>query len=125
MALIESPAWTMTTPGVVWVTGEQDIANVRELSARFAEAAAQGAVDLVVDLSGVEFMDASTVAAIVGLRSLRAAQSAPFSVRAPSARARRVLAACGLLELLDGSSEAPPQQPAALPLVSSARAANG
>ena len=99
------PSRTVTTSLVVWITGDQDLANVRELSAAFAQAAALGGVDLVVDLSGVAFMDASTVGAIVRLRHLRALQCAPFAVWAPSAPARGVLSACGLLELLEGGPE--------------------
>ena len=105
MVRTELPYPGIAAPGVVWITGEQDLANVRELAAALARAAAVADADLVVDLSGVEFMDASTVGVILRLRNLRAAQSAPFCVRAPSPVATRVLSACGLLELVQGAPE--------------------
>ena len=88
------------TSSVFWMSGEHDIANVRWLSKELAMAAAQTDA-LVIDLSGVEFMDASTVGAIIGMRQQFGGRPTSFSLRAPSPLARRVLDACGLLELLD------------------------
>jgi anti-anti-sigma factor len=71
---------------VVWVRGEHDLANRVHLS-----------------VSGVTFMDASTIGALVGARNGLAARSRSLSVRAPSLRARRVLDLCGLAYLIDES----------------------
>ena len=85
---------------VVWITGEHDIANFAscQLSSRPADALDDG--DLVVDLSGVEFMDASDRGRAPQPSGPAGRAVPPRLGAAPSATARRVLAACGLLELL-------------------------
>jgi anti-anti-sigma factor len=88
---------------VVWVRGEHDLATRVHLSVVIAKAARLDAADVVVDLSGVTFMDASTIGALVGARNGLAARSRSLSVRAPSLRARRVLDLCGLAYLIDES----------------------
>lgn len=86
---------------VVWVGGEHDIATRIELSGAIAHAAARDDSDVFVDLSAVTFMDASTIGAIVGGRNLLRSRSRVLSVRAPSARALRVLDLCGLGSLIE------------------------
>lgn len=86
---------------VVWVRGEHDLTTRVHLSVVITEAARLDAGDVVVDLSGVTFMDASTIGTLVGARNRLAAQSRSLSVRAPSLRARRVLDLCELAHLID------------------------
>lgn len=86
---------------VVWVRGEQDLATRAHLLDTIAEAARVDDGDIVVDLSGVTFMDASTVGAFVAARNRARASSRSLSVRDPSPRARRVLDLCGLARLID------------------------
>jgi anti-anti-sigma factor len=50
---------------VVWLRGEHDVSTVSALSQTMARAIALDDGDLVVDLSGVQFMDAATVGVIV------------------------------------------------------------
>ena len=57
--------------------------------------------DVVVDLSGVEFMDASTVGTIVRTRNLLGSRSRSLTLRSPSSCARRVLHACHLAALVE------------------------
>ena len=72
MALIESfknipsrsppdPTGPQPARTVVWLIGEHDTSTVRELSTTLARAIALDDTDLVVDLTGVGFMDASTM----------------------------------------------------------------
>ena len=86
---------------VVWVGGEHDVATRTNLAVTIAQAAVADDADIVVDLSGVTFMDASTIGALVDARNLLRAASRSLSVRAPSPRARRVLDLCGLTLLID------------------------
>lgn len=86
---------------VVWLRGEHDIATKAELSETLARAIAIDDAHLVVDLSQVQFMDASTVGVIVRARDLLLPHSRVLSLRAPARCARRVLDACGLAELVD------------------------
>jgi anti-sigma B factor antagonist len=86
---------------VVWVRGEHDMATRAHLFVTIAQAARLADADIVVDLSGVTFMDASTVDAFVLARNRLRARSRSLSVRAPSPPARRLLELCGLARLID------------------------
>lgn len=111
MAHTEFPSVSVPHPGfavpggdpvatVIWVRGEHDIATRAGLSEAIMAAAALDDADVLVDLSAVTFMDASTVGAIVGGRNLLRSSSRSLAVRAPSVRARRVLDLCGLAHLV-------------------------
>lgn len=88
---------------VVWVRGEHDIATRVSLVVVIARAAQRNDADLVVDLSRVTFMDASTIGAIVGSRNRLRSQGRSLHVRAPSPAAARVLELCGLGSLVQPS----------------------
>lgn len=85
---------------VVWVRGEHDLATRVSLAVAVARAAQLDDVPVVVDLSGVTFMDASTVGAIVGNRNRLRARRQSLELRAPSPPALRVLELCGLESLI-------------------------
>ena len=86
---------------VVWVRGEQDISTAAALSETLAGKIALDDRDLVVDLSGVRFMDASTIGVLVRTcRQLRA-RSRSLVLRSPSVFARQILDICGLADLID------------------------
>jgi anti-sigma B factor antagonist len=86
---------------VVWLRGEHDVSTVSALSQTMARAIALDDGDLVVDLSGVQFMDAATVGVIVRARDFLALQSRSLVLHAPSACAARVLDLCALADLLE------------------------
>ena len=90
---------------VVWVSGEHDIATREQLNVTLAQAAGLDDADVVVDLSGVTFMDASTIGALVVARNRLRSRARSLSVRAPSPRARRLLDLCGLAPLIDDFRE--------------------
>jgi anti-anti-sigma factor len=85
---------------VVWVRGEHDIATKVSLAVAIARAAQRDDAPLLVDLSGVTFMDASTVGAIVGSRNRLGSRGQSLELRAPSALALRVIGLCGLTDLI-------------------------
>ena len=86
---------------IIWLRGEHDIATKVGLVVAIARAAQRDdSADLLVDLGGVTFMDASTIGAIVGSRNRLRSRSQSLDVRAPSAVARRVLDLCGLAHLV-------------------------
>ena len=95
---------------VVWLRGDHDMATTAELSGALARAMAIDEMDLVVDLTYVQFMDASTVAVFVRAREFLLLRSRALTLRAPLKAARRVLDACGLAELIDPD---PPRSEAA------------
>lgn len=86
---------------VVRVSGDQDIANVSALSDALASATRADGATVVVDLSGVTFMDASTLGAIVRARLVLESASRSLIVRSPSPCARRLLDLCGFHDLTE------------------------
>jgi anti-anti-sigma factor len=90
---------------VVWLWGEHDLSTDSALCLTLARAIALDGAGLIVDLSGVEFMGASTLSIIVRARDFLLQRSASFTVRSPSACARRVIRVCGLDDLLGLSPE--------------------
>jgi anti-sigma B factor antagonist len=99
----------------VWVRGEQDASTCVQLSATLAEASGLDDADVVVDLSGVTFMDASTIGALVVARNRLRVLSRCLCVRDPSPRTRRLLDLCGLARLID-EHPTPTQPPRATAL---------
>lgn len=85
---------------VLWIRGEQDAATRAHLSVAIAEHADLDTVDVVVDLSGVTFMDASTVGTLVVARNRMRSRSRSLSVRDPSPRSRRLLELCGVTSII-------------------------
>ena len=86
---------------VVWLRGEHDIASRARLSTTMAYIIGLDDSDIVIDLSGVTFMDASTVSAIVSARQALRLLTRSLDVRAPSPPALRLLNLCGLADLID------------------------
>lgn len=111
MALIESPSVTIPgrgppppsagSPSIVRFQGEHDIATVQVLAAQLARVIASTESDLSIDLSGVTFMDASTVSVIVCARQFLASRDRALTLRSPGTAARRIIKICRLEELLD------------------------
>jgi anti-anti-sigma factor len=99
-------------PIVVWLWGDHDASTDSLLCLTLARAIAFDRARLVLDLSKVGLMGASTLGVIVRAREfLRqrsrslTVRSRSLTVRAPSASARRVMDACGLNDLLGPSPE--------------------
>ena len=104
-----SPAGSIdVVPTIVWVRGVHDVATRVHLSLTIAQAARLDDEDLVVDLSGVTFMDVSTVSALVVARNRLAERGRGLVVRAPSPRALRVIDLCGQQGLVDDAVPEPP-----------------
>ena len=92
---------------VVWLCGEHDLATAHSLAAAIATAAGVDDTDLVLDLSGVQFMDSTTIVAILRGKSLLATRGRTMTVRDPSRPARYVLGLCDLGYIV----ETPPTTP--------------
>jgi len=86
---------------VVELTGEFDLAGVGFVSTAIVDAISAGGRDVVVDLAGVSFMDASTLRAVLHGRSLVATRGGRLTVRAARPGARRLFEACDLTELIE------------------------
>jgi anti-anti-sigma factor len=86
---------------VVRVRGEQDMTTAAALSESLAGQIALDDRDLVIDLSEVRFMDASTIGVIVQTCGQLRRRSRSLTLRSPSMFARRLLDICGLADLVD------------------------
>jgi anti-anti-sigma regulatory factor len=97
-----------TQDTVVWLGGEHDLSSAEELMQAIATAVESGRSDVVIDLSGVEFMDSktidfmdsTTIDQILAARIRLGAQGRKARIRAPSHAARYLLEICGLTHLV-------------------------
>jgi anti-anti-sigma factor len=94
-----------TGPTVVWLRGEHDIATDGELRRVLACIIAANDAAIVLDLSDVELMSASTLGVIVTARTLLRMRSRSLTVRSPSAFVRRIIGICGLDDLVGPSGQ--------------------
>jgi anti-sigma B factor antagonist len=80
---------------VVTLSGEIDIATADDIG-RDVLAAVDAATPVVVDLSGVAFMDTSGIALLLDIAN----SAAGVELRSPSTQVRRVVEASGLATIL-------------------------
>ena len=89
-----------TGPTVVWLRGEHDISNASRLSQALSEVIALDQEDVVIDLSGVEFMSGGTVALFFRANSFLGARGRSLTLRAPRPATLRLLGICDLAHLV-------------------------
>jgi anti-sigma B factor antagonist len=90
---------------VVWLEGEHDLATKPDVARAIDSTLQSGRGDVVIDLSGVTFMNASILGVIVQARQALQRCGRGLTLRDPSSRARRVIELGGLSELLDACLE--------------------
>ena len=81
---------------LITVTGDIDIATVERIRSAVARATALHAKGLVLDLSGVKFMDSSGIAVLIEARTCVPA----IALRRPSPPVQRLLITTGLTGIL-------------------------
>ena len=98
--------WSVTRDinDVLWLVGDQDSSTVPDLDIALAE---QRQRDVVVNMSGVTFMSASAVGALVNSRNLLRRGGYTLTVQAAPPCVLRLLELCGLNDLLDTLAEMP------------------
>jgi anti-anti-sigma factor len=84
-----------------FLSGEHDFSTAHGLRHVMAEAIAMNDADVVVDLSQVEFMSATTVSVLVRARAFLQQHSRTLTVRGSSRRARHLLELCDLLHIAE------------------------
>lgn len=92
---------------VVWLRGDHDLSTAPALWQTMTRTAQLDDADLVIDLSGVTFMDASTVGVLMRTRELLEGSPWVLEMRSPSPCARHVLGVCGLLFALQQVRQTP------------------
>ncbi len=86
---------------VVRLCGEHDISTEPELRGLLDRAMGLGASAVVVDLGGVQFMDASTLRAIVDASNTAHISGRALTVRAAAGPVLRLITMCGLHALME------------------------
>lgn len=90
---------------VVSLCGEHDLTTAHSISAAIATAASVDDTDLVLDLSEVQFMDSTTIVAILRGKLLLETRGGTMTVRNPSRPARYVLGLCDLSYIVESPRE--------------------
>ena len=95
--------WSVTRDinDVLWLVGDQDSSTAPDLDLALAQ---QGPRDVVVNMSGVTFMSASTVGALVNSRNLLRRGGYTLTLRAAPPCVLRLLDLCGLTDFLSDVS---------------------
>ena len=94
------------------VSGELDLATAAGLEDAVATAAARpGVHEVVVDLSGLSFLDASGMAALVRARAAAAGTGVLVRIQGARGVVARVLALTGVGEWLSGHPPCAPTEP--------------
>jgi anti-anti-sigma factor len=92
-------------PTIVWLRGEHDIATDGALLGVLSRAIAANDAAIVLDLSEVVLMSASTLGVVVAARNLLRRRSRSLTVRSPSASVRRIIGICGLDDLFGPNTQ--------------------
>jgi anti-anti-sigma factor len=95
-----------TRPIVIWLSGEHDISTDGALREELLRATAFNDAPVVIDLSNVTLLSASTLGVIIATQKRLRQRTRSLALRSPSAHVRRVISICGLDHLL-GSPSAP------------------
>ena len=88
-------------PTVASLSGELDLSILGDLCETLAALIAYGDADLILDLSAVEFLDASAAGVLFRAEEFLAARSRCLVLRSPPASALRVLNVCGRSDLVE------------------------
>ncbi len=86
---------------VVWLSGAHDLVTVSAVTAALASAVSQDHADVIVDLSGVTFIDAVTTEVLTRCKRLLQAHTRGLVLRAPSPATRILLEVHGLVDLVE------------------------
>jgi anti-sigma B factor antagonist len=86
---------------VIWLDGEHDHATLPALADTLAAAISADPADLVIDLSGVEFIGWAPIGELIRCRDSLRLQSRTLTLRSPSRFATRLLDLCGLTDIVE------------------------
>jgi anti-sigma B factor antagonist len=95
-------------PSIVVAHGEYDLSNSADLLACLERAISSNDAAVILDLSAVTFMDASTLGVIARANGLLEDESRTLVLRGPSSLARRIVHLCGLSHVLEPVDAAGP-----------------
>ena len=81
---------------VVRLTGEIDIANADRIPQQVVAAVASAPAGVVLDMSGVTFIDSTGIGAMIAARNACLSSGRSLQIAAPSRQVQRMLALTGL-----------------------------
>jgi anti-sigma B factor antagonist len=93
---------------VLTLVGAVDIESREPLRVECHRLLGEGPVGLVIDMSGVTFMDSTGIGALVEVSHAAQDAGITFTIRRPSPRVVRILQATGLSEIWDIDGESTP-----------------
>jgi anti-sigma B factor antagonist len=96
---------------LVVLSGELDMATASELTGVLDQVVAHGSREVVLDLSGLTFIDSSGIAALVEAQHRLSEQGRELSVHGARHSALRVFEISGLVDFLHVQSEAVEESP--------------
>jgi anti-sigma B factor antagonist len=96
---------------LVVLSGELDMATASTLTHALDPLLAQGSCEVILDLSGLTFIDSSGIAAMVEAQHRLSEKGRELSVHGARRSALRVFEIAGLLEFLHVQSEAVKERP--------------
>ncbi|MDP1848432.1 MAG: STAS domain-containing protein [Solirubrobacteraceae bacterium] len=82
------------------LTGEMDLSNAGEVERELLHAEATDAAAIIIDLSGLMFIDSTGIRLLISADARSRADSSRLSLTRPPAQVRRVLCIAGIDELL-------------------------
>src|SRR3954463_13533625 len=88
------------TTATVGAQGEIDLSTVDDLRAAVTAAAADGVETLLLDLTGVEFIDSTGLGGLLELRSTLRSRSVELQISADDGPVKQAMQITGLSELL-------------------------
>lgn len=100
--LLEAQVETSPDETIVRVAGELDIASAPKL-AELLVGDCGGTKRVLLDLSGVRFIDAYTIRVLLGARDMLESFGSRLTVLDISGQVRRVLSLCDMLDVLVGT----------------------
>ena len=86
---------------VVWLRGEHDAATAVVVEAALREAISLDCGDVVIDLSGIQFMGAAMIGVVVQAEQVLRAHSRALRLRRPTRCALRLVELCDLERMLE------------------------
>jgi anti-anti-sigma factor len=89
---------------VVWLSGSYDMVTVSGLADTLAAAVTRDSDDVVVDLSGMTFIDAVTLEVLTRCNRILEAHDRSLVLRGPSRAARILLDVHGLVDLIESGA---------------------
>lgn len=85
---------------ILTLSGELDFASAPDLETRLGEVWAEGHTSVVLDLSGLEFVDSAGVSVLIRAKNEADATGSVLLLRRPTAKVHNVFALVGLLDWL-------------------------